>query len=162
MIDSFIRNGDLPRYSIVRWNSRYNSICSALQKELGNEDETVILMEAKLLLTEVGNQLTAIQTDGTNILNVLRGFCKIQDHWKNSSSICERTKETLINILQNLFRLFSSSSFGKGAIYFIKFFGTKEFLTDFTGTDIFQEWAKSVLPQSRHDQYEEEKMEVVD
>ena len=83
IIDSLIKSGLLSKYSIVRWNSRYDSICSALEKNLGSQAERIVLMNAKLILSETSTQLSAIQKDGSNAADVLHAFSSIRKDWLN-------------------------------------------------------------------------------
>ena len=83
IIDSLIKSGLIPKYSIVRWNSKYDSICSALKKNLGSQAERIVLMNAKLILSETSTQLSAIQKDGSNAADVLHAFSSIRKDWLN-------------------------------------------------------------------------------
>ena len=70
----------------------YDAICSALDKNLGSQAEEIVLINAKLILSETSTELSSIQKDSSNAADVLHAFSYIRKDWQSNTELDEADK----------------------------------------------------------------------
>jgi hypothetical protein len=162
IIDSLIKSGLLPRYSCVRWNSRYESVCKAINNDLVSGNEHIKLLSTKQLISQVAIQLMIVQSDGSNVMDVIESFKAIKAAWQSID--CPEDQKGILNeILERRWKMFTSSGLGMVVTFFNSFLGLCDFppLTQ-EKKDQVEKWIYHMLPDKRHSEYRIEKENVHD
>lgn len=157
IIDSLIKRGLLPRYSCVRWNSRYDSVCKAINNDFVSGNDYIKLITTKQLISEVAHQLMILQSDGSNVIDVIKSFKAIEAAWQSID--CPRDeKEILDEILERRWKMFTNSGLGMVMSFFSLFLGLSDFPVPTTEKkDQIEKWIYHILPEKRHPEYQKER-----
>ena len=93
-LDELIRVGILPRFSAVRWTSKFECLQSAISRKVGDDYEKLLFSYSTMILAEVSRQIIIIQNGSASIL--------IEKSWGSNKAITKDTKIVLESIIQKL------------------------------------------------------------
>lgn len=138
----------------MRWNSRYDSLCKAIENDLVSGNDLIKLLSTKQLLSEVAEQLMIIQRDGSNVIDVIESFKSIKTAWQSLD--CPSDQQDILNeIFDKRWKMFASSGIGMAVGFFSSFLGLSDFPTIITPEmkSHIENWVYCMLPENRHSVY---------
>jgi len=168
IVNNLVNERKLPRYTEIRWNSKFNAVKSALDLELCQSPDAQILDHCKQLLDVVSSAICQIQADNSNAKDVIENFSIIELCWRTNPSISDELKTQLEAMFSKRWGMVKSGPLGALSRSLMPFINlSKEgeaFLNRTTevDSDKFAKWSKAILPYSRHDQFTSEQSRLCD
>ena len=159
ILDELTRVGILPRYSAVRWTSKFECLQTAISRNNGDDHEKLLFSHSNMILAKVSRQ---IFRDSASIKEALTALILIEKSWASNKAITNDTKIFLIRIKQK--RLNMVMNLMNSLSPFLNLDDDrKRLLEQFTKNDQnFKCWALAVLPDSRKDGFGMERTDLRD
>ena len=115
-LNEMIQIGILNRYSAVRWTSRFDSLVTALSRNIGDENEKILFEQTKLMLGEICKQIMILQRDDSTIYQAITALAQISLSWDNNRIIDSETNNQLQEIFKKRSKMFFTSHLGDIAL----------------------------------------------
>ena len=166
-VDSLVTEGAVPRYSQVRWNSKFETLKKCHERNLGTTEDQAIFSHAHLILDVVAKHIMIIQSDKATVNEVIQAFLEIRQNWSLFTLPVETRCELEI-IFINRWKMFSERLMENLTYYFQDFLGltpeAEVFLSVYGKNDPQKatQWLRCILPESRSADFEKEKEEFCD
>ena len=129
-VEGFIEAGEVGRYVVTRWNSRFVAIKNALSKELGSNHSRGRWEQTAKIFNSLSEQQMVLQKDDATVIDVIRGFLKIRTSWKQDVGIPMQTRKFLLKIWDTIWEMFLNSTYGSAVKC------AKHFIFDWTNEEM--------------------------
>ena len=111
-VEEFIEAGEIGRYVVTRWNSRFAAIQNALAKNLGSDHCRTRWEQLTKMFKPLVELQLVLQKDKATITDVIRGFLGIRTSWKQDVTFPVHTRKILLKIWKDRWGMFLDSTYG--------------------------------------------------